>query len=151
MSDPAPEELDARLGSAIRRISFALGPDRESSHYAWYVRQLELAADGLESGKFAADPVTSLQVVITPCGTDGSIEGVFEKLLELVVPIAVGSCGEIVRPRSPALSFAIELRERPDPEVFWTDDEVADAVRSGRFAIDNGRAVETADDDEYPF
>jgi hypothetical protein len=70
--------------------------------------------------------------------------------VEPAAPPAVGS-GEPVQPRSAATTFAVEIRERPDPDVFWTNDEVADAVRSGRITIDNGRAVETADDDEYPF
>jgi hypothetical protein len=148
MSGPAPAELDERLGSAIRRITFALEPDRKPSNYAWYVEQLERAAVALESGDIKAEPLTRLQFIVSPFGTEGSIEGVFEILLELVVPIAVGSCGETVRPRSAATTFAVELRERPDPDVFWTDDEVADAVRSGWITIDNGRAVEPADEDE---
>jgi hypothetical protein len=35
--------------------------------------------------------VTRLQFIVTPFGTEGAIEGIFEILLELVVPIAVGS------------------------------------------------------------
>jgi hypothetical protein len=148
MSDPTPTELDARLGSAIRRITFALEPDRKPSNYAWYVEQLERAAAALESGDLKAAPLTRLQFIVSPFGTEGSIEGVFEILLELVAPLAVGSSGDPMQPRSTATTFAVEMRERPDPDVFWTDDEVADAVRSGRITIDNGRAVEPADDDE---
>jgi hypothetical protein len=91
MSESVPADLDARLGSAIRRITFALEPTRKPSNYAWYVEQLEGAADAMESGKLKADPVTRLQFIVTPFGTEGAIEGIFEILLELVVPIAVGS------------------------------------------------------------
>jgi hypothetical protein len=101
MSDPTPAELDERLGSAIRRISFALGPNRPPSQFAWYVEQLERAADALEYGELRAEPVTRLQFVVTPFGTPGSIEGLFEMLLETVVPVAVGShSAGIPRPRT---------------------------------------------------
>lgn len=131
--------LAERLGSALLRMSAAIGPNRKPTDLEWYVAEFEAAADQMESGRWKPAPVVALRVEVDPFGTDGSVEGIAERLLEFMFPIAVGS---LAFPQ-PARPFA----SRPDPDVFWTDDEVAEAIQSGRIKVDNARPVAPADDD----